>query len=204
MKLFRPYARPEDAKNQSVEMTTEAQSSGSETTSTSNDAATKSSRAKAGPTRSRRKAEADRRERLRPTLTKKERRAQERKAAVAKRNRDLAESEKSPERVLLRNLIDSKWTLSELALPLMLILFALVMVFQRNQQIATFLTILAYVLMASVVLEMIMTWRRFVKLLAQRYPSKRTRGLKWYMIGRMVQIRRFRVPPPAVKRGSAI
>jgi hypothetical protein len=46
-------------------------------------------------------------------------------------------------------------------------------------------------------------WRGFKKLLAVRVPKASTRGLLMYGVNRAIQIRRFRMPAPRVKRGES-
>jgi hypothetical protein len=45
-------------------------------------------------------------------------------------------------------------------------------------------------------------WRGFKRVLAERLPNGSTKGLLLYGITRATQIRRFRMPPPRVKRGE--
>jgi hypothetical protein len=46
-------------------------------------------------------------------------------------------------------------------------------------------------------------WRGFKQVLAKRLPNAPTRGLLMYGMNRSIQIRRFRMPPPRIKRGDA-
>jgi hypothetical protein len=46
-------------------------------------------------------------------------------------------------------------------------------------------------------------WRGFKRVLAERIPNASTKGLLMYGMTRSTQIRRFRMPPPRLKRGDA-
>ena len=46
-------------------------------------------------------------------------------------------------------------------------------------------------------------WRGFKKVLAERLPKESPKGLLMYGMTRSIQIRRFRMPPPRIKRGEA-
>jgi len=45
-------------------------------------------------------------------------------------------------------------------------------------------------------------WRGFKKVLAERLPRVSPKGLLMYGMNRMIQIRRFRMPSPRIKRGD--
>ena len=47
-------------------------------------------------------------------------------------------------------------------------------------------------------------WRGFKLLLAERLPGTATRGLLSYGVNRAIQIRRWRIPGPRIKRGAEI
>ena len=72
----------------------------------------------------RKEAELARRERVRPTLTKKEHKAREREIKRQNDDRAYQQTEMRPERVLLRNFIDARWTFGEFVWPILLVSFA--------------------------------------------------------------------------------
>jgi hypothetical protein len=59
-----------------------------------------------------------------------------------------------------------------------------------------------YVFLLVAVIDVFLMWRGFKKVLADRLPRASTRGLLMYGMNRCIQIRRFRIPPPRVKRGE--
>ncbi len=183
MGLFRPYER-NDA-SAAAQVTVEPATSG-----------------KGAPTPSRRQAEAQRRQRLHPTLTKRERRARKRNLARAKQDEAYNRMEMRPERVLLRNFIDSRWTLSEFAMPTLMILMAATLAGRWTPWIAYAGMYGMYGVLALVIIEVAWLWYRFKAVLADRLPGTPRRGLLMYLASRASWIRAARRPPAIVKRGA--
>ena len=63
--------------------------------------------------------------------------------------------------------------------------------------------IVMYVYILAVLADCFLMWRGFKKVLATRLPTASTKGLPMYGMNRCIQIRRFRMPPPRIKRGDA-
>jgi hypothetical protein len=59
-----------------------------------------------------------------------------------------------------------------------------------------------YVFILLVLLDSYLMWRGFKRVLAERLPGASTRGLLMYGVNRSIQIRRFRLPAPRLKRGD--
>ena len=190
MGLFRPYQSNDAAASQ-----------GQIYDSTDPDFAV--SGGKGSPTLSRREAERLRRERLNPTLSKKERKARERAVARARQDDAYAKVESSPERLLLRNYIDSKWTLSEFSWPVLMMSMAAVLAGTWFPTFGYFASFAIWAILLVIVLEVTIYWFRFKRLLAERHPGASRRGLLMYMTSRMVSMRRYRRPPTAINRGDA-
>jgi len=160
-------------------------------------------RRKAGPTPSRKVAEAARRQRVTPTLNKKEARLEASRQARARRLRVMSIRESVPEKALMRDYVDARFSLGELLLPsLALILLSsfLSAVFPR---VAGISVAIMYLFIFFVLLDGFIMWRGFKKVLAQRLPAVTKKGLLMYGMNRCIQIRRFRIPPPRIKRGEA-
>lgn len=85
---------------------------------------------KGAPTPTRKQAEQARMQRLHPVLTKKEQKARDRQARARKRDEQYKKVEEMPERVLLRNNIDSHWSVAEFAWPVVFLLLACVLATQ--------------------------------------------------------------------------
>ena len=143
-------------------------------------------------------------ERLHPTLTPKEQRKADAQAKSRARNEAWERVEKSPERQLLRDYVDTRWTVAEFMLPAMILVMAAVMVTMNNVVLSSWISMSLWVLLGFTFINVGIMWRGFKKLLAERHPEASTRGLLMYMFNRSLMIRRFRQPTPRIKRGEAI
>ena len=156
------------------------------------------------PTPSRREAEAARRQRVNRTLTKKEARAEASRQARAQRMRNINAREGTPEKALMRDYIDARFSLGELLLPSLAVILITTLLGSSFPRITVIATLGMYVFLLLVLFDAtVVMWRGFKKVLAARLPSASTRGLLLYGMNRCIQIRRFRMPPPRIKRGQA-
>lgn len=153
---------------------------------------------KGAPTPSRRTSEAARRQRINPVLTKKEIRQKEQVARV----KATSQMDQLPERQLLRDYIDARWNIGEFLMPIMLVLLMLSFTATAYPTIYTGTTIAVWVLMLLVIVDTWRMWRGYKKVLAERHPRSSSRGLLMLALNRTMAIRRFRVPPPRIKRGE--
>lgn len=160
---------------------------------------------KGTPTPRRRDAEKARLQRANPQLSPKE---AKKAAAQANRERRMAAMEArdgTPEKSLMRDLVDSRWNLGEFLLPAMMLMLALTFLQNYFPQATTIALVLMYGFLAVVLLDLFLLWRRYRKLLADRMPGTSTKGKGIMMYGwnRAIQVRRLRMPAPQIKRGEA-
>lgn len=155
-------------------------------------------RKKGGPTPTRKQAEAARRERLTKPVDKKEAVRQQR----TERQRQLLAQDQTPEKQLARDFVDSGRHIGEFLLPGMIIILAATFSYQVAPAISMYATVLMYVFIAAVLVDLFITWTRFKRVLAERLPKSSSRGLMMYIFNRSIQIRRFRRPAPRIKRGE--
>lgn len=189
MAIFRSYKREDAAPAVQPTSTTHIEEPGAP-------------RKKNAPTPSRKQAERERMERLHPTLSAKEQKRLERAERSVARDTAFAKVENAPIRQLCRNYIDAKWHVGEFLMPLMLILLALTIGLSNFPNLFLGLSIVVWVLLGLTIIDVFITWRGFKKLAAERFPNVSTKGLGFYTMNRIIQIRRFRVPPPQIKRGD--
>ena len=219
MGLFRPYERKDGAatRDQIATLTPKGQKAAAkaaakdakEAAPVAADAPEESSkiqvtRAKASATRSRRQAEADRMERLHPTLTPKEQRKAAARAREDARIQALDKQERSPQRQLARDYVDTRWTINEFMLPIFILLMAASMATMQNVVLSSYILMGMWVVIGMVVINTFLLWRGYKKLLAERHPDASPKGLLFYMFNRSIMIRRFRQPGPRIKRGDPI
>lgn len=159
---------------------------------------------KGRPTPTRKEAEAARKARVRPTLDKKEANRRARERERENRMKALSERDNTPEKTLLRNMIDSRRSLGEFMLPALVLILALSFLntFWTEAALAGTITMYAYI--GVVIIEVAFMWRRFKRVLAERMPGTTTKGKGLLMYGamRQIQIRRFRTPKPTLNVGD--
>lgn len=102
----------------------------------------------------------------------------------------------------MRDYVDARFSLGELLLPSLVIIFALSILGAAVPNLSYFSTILMYVFILAVLADCFVMWRGFKKVLAARLPGTSPRGLMMYGVNRAIQIRRFRIPAPRLKRGD--
>ena len=155
------------------------------------------------PTPTRREAEAARRQRVTRTLSKKEARVEASRHSRAERLKAINAREAVPEKALLRDYVDARFSLGEFLLPSLVVILALTFLSQTVPMVSVLSTVVMYLFMLAVIADSALMWRGFKKVLAARLPKASTRGLLMYGVNRAIQIRRFRMPPPRIKRGQS-
>lgn len=163
---------------------------------------------KGRPTPSRKTAEAARAARVKPPKDSREAKRLERQRSATQRTaarkgmaagdpKYLPARDRGPARAWVRNYVDSRWSPGELVLPGALIVFVLT----RISQLAV---LFFYFLVISVVFDSIVLARRVRRGVKENFPEESTQGLRLYAILRASQIRRMRMPKPAVPRPRLI
>ncbi|WP_316669984.1 DUF3043 domain-containing protein [uncultured Propionibacterium sp.] len=161
-------------------------------------------RKKNAPTPSRRQAEAARMQRLHPVLTKKEQKARNRESDYRRREEAFRTANARPERVLLRNNVDSHWSACEFAWPVVLILIAAMLATQWLPWLSLVSSAGIWVYFLVCALNVFIRWRSYKKEAYNRIRGFDPRGKRLVsdMISRMITLRRFRNPGCAVERGE--
>ena len=155
------------------------------------------------PTPTRKEAEAARRQRLTTTLSKKEARAAASRQSRANRTRAISAREAAPEKALMRDYVDSRFNVGEFLLPAVVVILGVTILGSRWPTVTVISTLAMYIFILGVFVDGYLMWRRFMKVLAARLPKAAPKGLLLYGMTRSTQIRRFRSPPPRIKRGEA-
>jgi len=158
---------------------------------------------KGRPTPTRAQAEAARMAALHPTLTKREAAAQDRAAQAARRQQVTAKAEAEPSRVLLRNYVDSRWSILEFAWPMMLLVMVSLLLGGNFPLISLIGGALLYTFLAACLVNVFIAWRGFTAELSTRLPNASTKGMLMMMFSRMMSPRRFRQPGAAIPRHGA-
>ena len=155
------------------------------------------------PTPTRKEAEAARRQRMTTTLSKKEARAASSRQSRAQRMKAISAREAVPEKALMRDYIDARFNLGEFLLPAVVVILAVTLLGSYWPSVTIISTLAMYMFIVGVFVDGYLMWRGFKKVLAARLPKASPKGLLLYGMTRSTQIRRFRSPPPRIKRGEA-
>lgn len=160
-------------------------------------------RRKKGPTPTRAEAEKARMERLHPTMTRKQAKKAAAAARMSEREQRWAVQQNTPEKVLMRDYVDARWTITEFLLPVMLVLVAVSFLFARSPLVQSIILGVMVFLLVAWVLNVWWAWRGFKQEAVQRLRNPNFRGVLMEMNSRMMSIRRFRNPGPRINRGDA-
>jgi len=154
------------------------------------------------PTPSRREAEAARRQRVNRTLTPKEARRLTSQQNREQRMRAVSVREAAPEKALMRDYVDARFSIGEFLLPSLVVILAVSFLTAVYPTVSAITTAAMYLFILAVLFDSYLLWRGFKRVLAERLPGAPTRGLMMYGVNRAIQIRRFRMPAPRTKRGG--
>lgn len=128
-------------------------------------------------------------------------RARAREALVSGDERNLPPRDAGPVRKFTRDFVDGRWNLSELFLPLAMLV--LVMGFIRNPEVQRIVSISWLLLTVLIIVDLITMQLTLKSRLKAQWPDKADRkGVAFYATMRALQIRRLRLPPPKVRRGG--
>jgi len=150
--------------------------------------------------------------RLAPAATKEAKKLQKQQARVLRaRQRDaylrgeegaLPPRDRGPVRRFVRNYVDSRRTVGEFFLPvIILVLFMTVMPIMEIRIASIFLM---YGVLIISVIDGLFIGRKVKREVKNRFPDAETKGIAMYAWLRSTQMRRLRAPLPHVKRGEKI
>jgi Protein of unknown function (DUF3043) len=112
----------------------------------------------------------------------------------------LPPKDRGPVRKLARDIVDSRRSVSEYYMYSIILIIGLIFVPAARVALDFVLLIIIMVLVA----EGYYVNKRVKRLAAERYPKESTRGAGLYAAMRNTQLRKLRVPVPAVDRGDQI
>jgi hypothetical protein len=166
---------------------------------------------KSVPTPTRKEAEEARRNRVNPRLNPREAKARDRQASREARAKAMAESDAAVGKILVRDYLDSRWTLGEFLMPMMIVTILVTILAQQvwgesnpvlASNVMTWAISATYALLIGTIVEIVLRWFDFKRLLRQKYPKESPKGLLFYFSNRAISIRGMRNPRPAVRRGE--
>jgi len=162
-------------------------------------------------TPSRKEAEAARKERAKPQLDRRAAakatrvaaagdRAKARAALASGDTRYLPARDKGPVRRFARDYVDSRRTLGEFMLPLV-VLFLFIS-FIHNNTVRGYAIVAFYLFMIALLVTTTTLALRVRKIAEARFPGEETHGVGFYTAMRSMQLRRMRLPKAQVKVGD--
>ena len=166
---------------------------------------------KGRPTPKRRDAEASRpRRSLAPAVNKADRKAlkaQQRKkreelrgAYMRGEERALPTRDKGPARKFARNYVDSRYSVAEFFMPLLMVVLLLSII--PSDGVKVLATLFMYTVILVSFVDGFLMGRKIKAQVSEKYPDEKLKGLAVYAWLRSTQIRRLRSPAPLVKRGE--
>lgn len=132
-------------------------------------------------------------------------RVRSREAMMSGDERYLPVRDKGPVRRYVRDVVDARWNLGELLLPVMLVVVLLSWfgAALKSPGVTTAIFGIVYVMIAVAIVDAWLMTRRTKKGITERFgASAYTRGTGMYGVMRAFQLRRTRIPRPAIKRGE--
>ena len=162
---------------------------------------------KGRPTPTRKEAEAARLARVRQPRTRKEQAAARSRSSEKMRqamrtgdDRYLPARDKGPVRRFVRDYIDSKFTIAELLIPVLVV--TMLLGWSGNTRLAGIANLLIMLVALATVVSMVVLRFGLHKQLKRRFPEVSRRGLTYYAIVRAMQLRFLRLPKTQVKIGA--
>jgi hypothetical protein len=110
--------------------------------------------------------------------------------------------DKGPVRRFVRDLVDSRFSLIELMIPLLIV--TMVLGYSGNPRLAAIGNAVLFTALLVVVLDMVVLRRRLRKQVAARFPDESQKGLVYYAVTRSLQMKFMRLPKPKVKIGQEL
>ncbi len=110
--------------------------------------------------------------------------------------------DKGPLRRFVRDFVDSRFSLIELVIPLLIL--TMIFGYSGNTTLRSLGNTLLLVLVLVVVSDMFLLRFRLRRELKRRFPDEATKGLTYYALTRAMQMKFMRLPKPQVRIGQTL
>jgi hypothetical protein len=169
---------------------------------------------KGRPTPTRREAEAARKASLKKPRNRKEASAYRREKVRLERakmqeamktgdDRYLPAADKGPVRRFARDYVDARWSVMEFALPVLLAVSLLGVVFSRAfLWLPGVVNLLFLVMIMAIAADWFFLTNGLKRAVRTKFPNESAKGIGFYAVRRTMQMRRWRLPKPMVARGQ--
>ncbi|GAA6525782.1 DUF3043 domain-containing protein [Intrasporangium sp. DVR] len=125
--------------------------------------------------------------------------AKQRAGMMAGDDRYLPVRDKGPRRRFIRDSVDARWNIGEFILPVMLLVLLISFVGADWATLVVF--VLVYGLILVAIIDALLMWLRTKKKIIAKF-GQAEKGDAFYAVMRAFQMRRTRMPKPAVERGQ--
>ncbi|MFI7067723.1 DUF3043 domain-containing protein [Kribbella sp. NPDC050124] len=147
--------------------------------------------------RNRKEASALRREKMRTE------RAKMQSAMQTGDDRYLPAADKGPVRRFARDYVDARYSVMEFALPILLVVSLLGVVFSPAfPWLAGTVNLLFLAMILLIAADWFLLTAGLKKAVGVKFPNESAKGIGFYAVRRTMQMRRWRLPKPMVKRGE--
>lgn len=117
--------------------------------------------------------------------------------------RYLTARDKGPVRRYVRDYVDSRWNVGEFFIPAAVVFFVLTILVSNNTNAAFLVTVALYVIMIACIVDAVIMTRILKRRLIKKFGRDNLgKGISWYAVMRVFQIRPWRMPKPQVARGE--
>jgi hypothetical protein len=110
--------------------------------------------------------------------------------------------DKGPERRFVRDFVDSRFSLVELVIPLLLV--TMILGYSGNAGLARIGNTILLGTVVVVVMDLFLLRFRLKRAFAPRFPGKSTKGLTYYAVTRALQMKFMRLPKSQVRIGQQL
>ncbi len=132
-----------------------------------------------------------------------EERAKIREGMMQGDERYLTSRDRGPQRKMVRDLVDSRFTVGELVLPALVVV--VMITFVDSVEVQFYSLVGMWALFLAVAFDAFMHGFRVKRRLVQKYGADKVeKGVRWYAAMRSIQMRSLRIPKPQVRRGEKI
>jgi hypothetical protein len=169
---------------------------------------------KGRPTPTRKEAEAARKQALKKPRNRKEAAAYRREKMRTERgkmqaamrtgdDRYLPAADKGPVRRFARDYVDARYSVMEFALPVLLVVSLVGVVFSSQFPfLAGFVNLFFLLMIVLIAGDWFLLSAGLKKAVGIKFPKESPKGIGFYAVRRTMQMRRWRMPKPMVKRGE--
>ncbi|MBP2356872.1 hypothetical protein JOF29_007982 [Kribbella aluminosa] len=118
-------------------------------------------------------------------------------------DRYLPAADKGPIRRFARDYVDARYSVMEFALPILLVVSLVGVVFSPQfPWLAGMVNLLFLFMIVLIAGDWLLLTAGVKKQIGIKFPKESTKGIGFYAVRRTMQMRRWRLPKPMVKRGE--